>query len=188
MPGRDVDTALRVVHDLTQSLWLGGATMGAIAIDAAASTAAASAGGGETDRLAGADRAWRRWHRVSNPAIAAHLIAGIGLTVANKGRLTAQAGGVRTTVLRSALTGVALAAEVSARKAGVALAQHRSGPPGSAAGHDEDAAAMRRRLAVAQWATVASTAAMIAVGSRMGEQQRPRELLRGVRSRLGLAA
>jgi hypothetical protein len=179
VPDRDLDTALRVVHDLTQSLWLGGATMGAISIDAAASTAP-----DRTARIAGVDRAWRRWHKVSTPAIAAHLAAGLGLTIANKGRLVAQAGGSRTTALRTALTGVALASEVAARRTGARIGEQAERPE-----VDEDALrSLQRRLKVAQWATVVSTATMIGVGSRMSEQQRPRELVRGIASRLGIAA
>lgn len=179
MPDRDVDTALRVVHDLTQSLWLGGATMGAISIDAAASVAP-----DEPARVAGVDRAWRRWHKVSTPAIAAHLVAGLGLTIANRGRLAAQAGGPRTMVLRTALTGVALTSEVAARRTGARIGEHAGEP-------EADPAALRsleRRLRIARWATVGSTAAMVGVGARMGEQQRPRELLRGIATRLGIAA
>jgi hypothetical protein len=185
VPDRDVDTALRVIHDLTQSIWLGGATMGAVSIDAAASAAPDTRG-----RIDGVDRGWRRWHRISTPAIAAHLVAGAGLTYANKGRLTAQAGGGRTVAVRTALTGVALASEVTARRLGRRVGERaQTGSVTDATGApDQELAALQRKLRVAQWATVASTAAMISAGSRMGEQQRPRELLRGVTARLGLAA
>jgi uncharacterized membrane protein len=186
MPDRDVDLALHVVHDLTQSIWLGGALMGAVSIDAAASAAT-----DDRSRTEGVDRAWRRWHRISTPAIAAHLVAGVGLTVANKGRLTAQRGGMRTVLLRSALTGAALASEVAARKVGQRIGERSTQvetAPDTVGVRDEELEKLERRLTLAQWATVATTAAMIGVGARMEEQQRPRELLRGVASRLGLAA
>ncbi len=180
MPGRDLDTALHTLHDLTQSVWLGGALMGATSIDAAASV-----GNDVTARVTGADRAWRRWHRVSTPAIAAHLVAGVGLTYANKGRLGAETGGGRTVAVRSALTGAALLAELSARRIGRQLGERAAAGDGDT---DVEVAALHRKLKTTQWATVATTAAMIAVGSRMEEQQRPRELVRGLATRLGLAA
>lgn len=186
MADRDTDTALHVLHDLTQGIWLGGAAMGAVAIDAAASAA-----GDDRARIAGVDRAWQRWHRISTPAIAAHLAAGTGLTLANKGRLTAQRGGGRTVAVRIALTGAALAAEVTSRTLGRRIGQRVAElDAGGAEGEleDDQLRQLERQLTLAQWATVATTAAMVAVGSRMEEQQRPRELIRGVAARLGLAA
>lgn len=185
MADRDLDTALHVLHDLTQGIWLGGAAMGAIAIDPAASAA-----DGDRARISGVDRAWRRWHRVSTPAIAAHLLAGTGLTLANKGRLTAQRGGGRTVLVRITMTGAALAAEVAARRLGRRIGQRVDelgpGEPQEQL-RDAELETLERRLTLAQWATVATTAAMVGVGSRMEEQQRPRELIRGVAARLGMA-
>jgi uncharacterized membrane protein len=183
VPGRDVDTALRIVHDLTQSVWLGGALMGATVLDAAA-----SATGEDTSQVEGVDRAWSRWQRISTPAIAAHLVAGVGLSLANRGRMSVQAGATRTMVARTALTGVALATELTSRRLGQRIGEQagRSGPPSDERGQEIER--LQRQLTVAQWSNVAAVATMIAVGSRMGEQQRPRELARGIASRLGLAA
>lgn len=186
MPGRDVDTALRIVHDLTQSIWLGGATMGAVALDAAA-----QAGPDQAAQIAGLDRAWSRWHRISTPTIVAHLVAGVGLTIANRDRLVAQSGAARTTLWKTAFTGAALASEIAARKLGARIGQQTPGATTStdpADLRDQTPDASRRRLTAIQWTTVASAAAMVAVGARMGEQQRPRELRRGIAARLGLAA
>jgi hypothetical protein len=183
VPGRDVDTAIRIAHDLTQGIWLGGALMGATALDAAASSAP------DTEaRIAAIDRAWRRWHRISTPTIVAHLVAGLGLTLANKGRLTSQAGAARTTALRTALTGAAVATEATSRRVGASIGRHRSAAPDEVGVEDDTLAVLQRRLKVAQWANVVTVATMIGVGARMGEQQRPRELLRGFASRLRLAA
>lgn len=186
MPGRDTDTALRIVHDLTQSVWFGGALMGAYALDEATSIAPDHA-----SRIRGLDRAWTRWQKVSTPAIAMHLAAGVGLTLANRGRLSTQAGASRTVAIRTALTGVTLLTEMTTRRLGRRLGEH---PPRIRTSTDpvdvidETARDLQRKLAMAQWANVTATAAMVAVGSRMGEQQRPRELTRGIASRLRLAA
>jgi xanthine/uracil permease len=183
VPGRDVDTALRIVHDLTQSVWLGGALMGATVLDDAASSA-----GDDAARIAGIDRAWSRWHRISTPAIAAHLIAGVGLSLANRGRLSAQAGATRTMVARTALTGVALATEAASRRIGRHIGEHTGGSGTPEGDPGQQVERLQRQLTVAQWSNVAAVATMIAVGSRMGEQQRPRELARGIARRLHLAA
>jgi uncharacterized membrane protein len=183
VPGRDVDTALRIVHDLTQSVWLGGALMGATVLDAAASST-----GDDRTQVAGVDRAWSRWQRISTPAIAAHLVAGTGLSLANRGRLAVQAGATRTMLARTALTGVALATELTTRRLGERIGAQAL-PSDTTAGQSEpEVDRLQRQLTVAQWSNVVAVATMIAVGSRMGEQQRPRELARGIASRLGLAA
>jgi uncharacterized membrane protein len=186
VPGRDVDTALRIVHDLTQSIWLGGALMGATVLDTAASSAGDD--GSRVEGVEGVDRAWSRWQRISTPAIAAHLLAGVGLSLANRGRLSVQAGATRTMVARSALTGVALATELTSRRLGRRIGE-QAGPERTPVDErGQEVERLQRQLTVAQWSNVLAVATMIAVGSRMGEQQRPRELARGIASRLGLAA
>lgn len=186
MPTRNVDTAIRVAHDLTQSVWLGGALMGATALDTAAARLP-----DQRDRVEAIGEAWSRWQRVSTPTIALHMLAGVGLTYANKGRLAAQRGGGRTTAVRTALTGLALGTELTSRFLGASVASEvaRGGEARSLQDGGEDRTqARQRQLKLAQWANVAVLATMVAVGSRMGEQQRPRELARGVASRLGIAA
>jgi hypothetical protein len=182
----DNDTTLRAVHDVTQSVWLGGALMGAVAIDAATRAVP-----NPSSRIHVAGAAWQAWHRVSTPAIAIHLLAGAGLTVTNGGRLIAQEGAETTMAIRTGLTGGALLAELTARRLGATLGARHATVRGSttpATATDEETAKLQKRLRRAQWTTVALTAAMVAVGARMGEEQRPRALLRGVADQLGLAA
>lgn len=182
------DTTLtRTIHDVTQAAWFGGALMGAVAIPAAGRAVADDRQGVRI-----AEAAWTAWQPVSTTAIATHLVAGAGMTWANKGRLAGQSGATRTTLAKTGLTLAAVATDVWARRLGAALSDGADAiPTGTAQArpeHDERDDATRRRLRVAQWATVALTGAVIALGARMGEQQRPRSLARGLADRLGLAA
>jgi hypothetical protein len=181
------DTITRTIHDVSQAAWFGGALMGAISIPATRRAA-----GDAQQGIRIADEAWTAWQPVSTTAIATHLIAGAGMTWANKGRLTAQAGAKRTTALKTGLTLAAMATDAWARRLGSALSDEvdrdTAGTAQPRPEADERADATRKRLRLAQWATVALTGAVVALGARMGEQQRPRNLVRGLTDRLGLAA
>lgn len=202
------NTLIRSIHDLTQAAWFGGALMGAVAIDEAAATMPDA-----QSQVRASDAAWTTWQPISTAAIGAHLVTGLGMTYANKGRLAAQSGALRTTAIRTGLTLAAVAAEGCARRLGAKISQHEPGaatdtpdtttvgttdtPGTTTVGADDapdtdsgsdDRDAMRRKLKAAQWSVVGLTGAVIALGARMGEQQRPRTLVRGVAERLGLAA
>lgn len=181
------NTPIRTVHDLTQAAWFGGALMGAVSIPAARRAA-----GDDRRGMRIAEEAWMAWQPISTTAIAAHLIAGAGMSWANKGRLAAQAGATTTTLVKTGLTFAAVATDVWARRLGAELSDATDDRPGGTAQprpeSDERNDTTQRRLRVAQWATVALTGAVIAVGARMGEQQRPRSLARGLADRLGIAA
>lgn len=181
------NTLTRTIHDVTQAAWFGGALMGAVSIPAARRAVADERRGVQV-----ADEAWMAWQPISTTAIATHLIAGLGLTWANKGRLAAEAGAKRTTLAKTGLTFAAMATDAWSRRLGAELSDEvdalPSGPATARPEYAERTDATRRRLRIAQWSTVALTGAVIAVGARMGEQQRPRSLARGIADRLGLAA
>lgn len=180
-------TLTRTIHDVTQAAWFGGALMGAVSIPA---TRRAVSDARQGVRVA--DEAWTAWQPISTTAIATHLVAGAGMTWANKGRLAAEAGAKRTTLLKTGLTFAAMATDAWSRRLGSALSDEAEQLPAGTAqprtGSDERSDATRKRLRLAQWSTVALTGAVIALGARMGEQQRPRTLARGIAARLGLAA
>ena len=181
------NTFVRAVHDVTQAAWFGGSLMGAVAIDSATRAVP-----DPTVRLEVADNAWKAWHRVRTPMLLAHLAAGAGMIYANKGRLTAQRGATTTTVMRTVVTGAAICSESCAQSLGRRLAQSPSetveGSTTPMEGTDDRIAATQRRLRMAQWTTVALTGAIVVLGAKMGEQQRPTNVLRGAMDRLGLAA
>lgn len=181
------NTLIRTVHDLTQAAWFGGALMGAVSIPAARRAA-----GDDRRGIRVAEEAWTAWQPISTTAIATHLIAGAGMSWANKARLTTQGGATATTLVKTGLTVAAVASDVWARRLGAELSHATDDRPGGTAQprpeSDERTDTTRARLRLAQWATVALTGAVIASGARMGEQQRPRSLVRGLADRLGRAA
>lgn len=180
------NTLVRSIHDLTQAAWFGGALMGAIAIDAAAKTMP-----DEAARVDAANAAWTAWQPVSTAAIATHLLAGLGMTYANKGRLAAQPGALRTTMVKTGLTFAAVALDAYARRLGAEVSEHEpvtsAEDPTAPAPVSDHRGSLRRKLKAAQWGVVGLTGAVIVVGAQMGEQQRPRTLVRGIADRLGLA-
>lgn len=180
-------TITRTIHDVTQAAWFGGALMGAVSIPATR-----RAVDDERQGVRVADEAWTAWQPISTTAIATHLVAGLGMSWANKARLAAETGAMRTTALKTGLTLAAVATDAWSRRLGAELSDGTGAlPTGSATARPEEATrrdATRKRLRMAQWTTVALTGAVIALGARMGEQQRPRSLARGIADRLGLAA
>lgn len=164
------NTFVRSVHDLSQAAWFGGALMGAVAIEAAARAA--------PDPTAVADAAWSTWHPVSNSAIVAHLVAGLGLTWANKGRIAGQRNAATVTAAKTGITLAALGVEAHSRRLGRELSE--TADEGSDVERQEREQALRR----SQWALVALTGAVIAIGARMGEQQRPSQFAAGIADRL----
>lgn len=153
------NTFLRVVHDLSQAAWFGGALRGAIETDTAP------------------DPARSGWQPITNAAIAAHLAAGLGLTFANKGRITIQRGAATVTAVKTGLTVAALGMELYSRRV--------AGEPSELAddGSTDRQEARERASKMSRWSLVALTGAVIAVGARMGEQQRPSQLAAGISDR-----
>ncbi len=180
-------TVVRIVHDLTGAAWFGGTLFGALSVDAASRKAP-----DPMTRLDVAEGAWTRWQRVSTPMILAHLIAGSVLTVGNRKRLAGQRGAGRTTTAKAAVTGLALCSELTSRRLGRQLGTRSSDPVAGSTTPSgptpEPTARVQKRLRTSQRATVALTAANVALTARMGEQQRPGQLVRGIVGRLNPAA
>lgn len=164
MPGKN--TAVRSLHDLGLAAWFGGSLMGAVSIEGAADTVS-----GLDDRVQIADAGWSRWQPYDAVAIAAHLAGGLGLLLANQGRVATQPGARATTALKTALTGVALGLSVHNKRRGKQVARHRRP-------HDQ------RRLRWGQCALPVATGALVVLAAEQGEQQRPTSLLRAQASRL----
>lgn len=91
-------TLLRSAHDLGAAAWFGGSLAGVISINGTASDART------TERTRYAADGWARWAPVSVAAIGAHLVGGLGLINANRGRLRGQRGAMANTIVKSALT------------------------------------------------------------------------------------
>jgi hypothetical protein len=177
------NTVSRSLHDLGLAAWFGGSLMGAVGLNGAAADVEEP-----EQRLRVANAGWNRWTPVNLAGIAAHLAGGTVLLGANKGRAASQQGVARATVVKTALTGAALAATAWSRALGAKLDQADEVPVegGTDPSIDtpEDVAKAQRQLKVLQWVIPALTGAVLVLNARMGEQQRPAQVTGGLLGRL----
>jgi hypothetical protein len=177
------NTVSRSLHDLGLAAWFGGSLMGAVGLNGAAAQVEEP-----NQRLRVADAGWNRWTPVNLAGIAAHLAGGAVLLGANKGRVAGQQGVASATVVKTALTGAALAATAWSRALGAKLDQAGEVPVEGgtepSAATPEGVAKAQRQLRVLQWVIPALTGAVLVVNARMGEQQRPAQVSGGLLGRL----
>jgi hypothetical protein len=177
------NTVSRSLHDLGLAAWFGGSLMGAVGLNGAAAEVEEP-----KQRLRVANAGWNRWTPVNLAGIAAHVAGGAVLLGANKGRVASQQGVARATVVKTALTGAALAATAWSRALGAKL--NEAGEVPVDGGTDpsidtpEDVAKAQRQLKVLQWVIPALTGAVLVLNARMGEQQRPAQVTGGLLGRL----
>jgi hypothetical protein len=177
------NTVSRSLHDLGLATWFGGSLMGAVGLNGAAAQVQEP-----KQRLRVASSGWNRWTPVNLAGIAAHLAGGAVLLGANKGRVASQQGVGQATVVKTALTGAALAATAWSRALGTKLDQAGEIPVegGTDPSGDtpQDVAKAQRQLKVLQWVIPALTGAVLVLNARMGEQQRPAQVTGGLLGRL----
>ena len=177
------NTVSRSLHDLGLATWFGGSLMGAVGLNGAAAEVEEP-----KQRLRVATAGWNRWTPVNLAGIAAHVAGGAVLLGANKGRVASQQGVAQATVVKTALTGAALAATAWSRALGAKLNEAGEVPVegGTDPGIDtpEDVAKAQRQLKVLQWVIPALTGAVLVLNARMGEQQRPAQVTGGLLGRL----
>jgi hypothetical protein len=177
------NTVSRSLHDLGLATWFGGSLMGAVGLNGAAAQVQEP-----KQRLRVATAGWNRWTPVNLAGIAAHLAGGAVLLGANKGRVAGQQGVAQATLVKTALTGAALAATAWSRALGAKL--NEAGEVPVDGGTDpsidtpEDVAKAQRQLKVLQWVIPALTGAVLVLNARMGEQQRPAQVTGGMLGRL----
>jgi hypothetical protein len=180
------NTIARSLHDLGLAAWFGGSLMGAAGLNGAAAVVDDPA-----QRLRVANRGWARWTPLNLAGIAAHLAGGAVLTGSNKARLVAQKGTAGATTVKTTLTLAALAATAYARLLGARLERAGEAPVQGGTTPDpatpEEVAGAQRQLTALQWVIPALTGALLVANARMGEQQRPNQVARGVLGRLPLA-
>ena len=183
------NTVSRSLHDLGLATWFGGSLMGAVGLNGAVAQVEEP-----KQRLRVANAGWNRWTPVNLAGIAAHVVGGAVLLAANKGRVASQQGVASATVIKTALTGAALAATAWSRALGAKLEEAGEVPVegGTDPSGDtpQDVAKAQRQLKVLQWVIPALTGAVLVLNARMGEQQRPAQVTGGLlgRLRLGRAA
>ena len=177
------NTVSRSLHDLGLATWFGGSLMGAVGLNGAAADVEEP-----RQRLRVATAGWNRWTPVNLAGIAAHVAGGAVLLGANKGRVASQQGVAKATVIKTALTGAALAATAWSRALGAKLEEAGEVPVegGTDPSGDtpQDVAKAQRQLKVLQWVIPALTGAVLVLNARMGEQQRPAQVTGGLLGRL----
>jgi hypothetical protein len=177
------NTVSRSLHDLGLATWFGGSLMGAVGLNGAAAEVEEP-----KQRLRVANAGWNRWTPVNLAGIAAHVAGGAVLLGANKGRVASQQGVAQATVVKTALTGAALAATAWSRALGAKLEEAGEVPVegGTEPSGDtpQDVAKAQRQLKVLQWVIPALTGAVLVLNARMGEQQRPAQVTGGLLGRL----
>lgn len=165
------NTILRSIHDLSLATWLGGDLMGAVGLNGAVAQAK-----DPTERLRLSAVGWGRWTPVAAAAISANAASGLGLILANKGRLAVQQEARWNTIAKTALTAVAAGLSIYrgqlARKIG--RMSHEGAPGVTEPGPhtSPELARAQRNLKIYQWLTPALTGAIVVLGSQQGEQQR----------------
>jgi hypothetical protein len=177
------NTVSRSLHDLGLATWFGGSLMGAVGLNGAAADIEEP-----KQRLRVANAGWNRWTPVNLAGIAAHVAGGAVLLGANKGRVAGQQGVAQATVVKTALTGAALAATAWSRALGAKLEEAGEVPVNGGTDPSidtpEDVAKAQRQLKVLQWVIPALTGAVLVLNARMGEQQRPAQITGGLLGRL----
>jgi hypothetical protein len=176
------NTVARALHDLGLAAWFGGSLMGATGVNGAAAVVQ-----DPSQRLRVANSGWARWTPLNLAGIVAHLAGGAVLTGANKGRLAGQQGVGATSTVKTALTLAALGTTAYARVLGKRLESAgdvpvEGGTTPNPATPDEVARA--QRLTALQWVIPALTGALLVINARMGEQQRPTQVTKGLVQRL----
>jgi len=167
-----IDDAARILDTVGLAAWFGGSLVGAVAL------AKASDGGD----LEYENEVWRRWSPLQTGAIAAHLAGSVKLATTNKGRLAAQRGVPSVAIVKGVCTVGALGATVYASRLGREV--HREEQDRGDAERSAEGSEKLRRLRKVQAVVPVLTGAMLVADARLGEQQRPTEVLKGVAQRL----
>jgi hypothetical protein len=173
------DTLSRSMHDLGLAAWSGGTLANAVALNQAAGHAHDARSTGAV-----ANAGWDRWTPVNGAAIGVHLLGSVGLLLGNRSRILGQQGVGSMSLVKTALTGAALAATGYARVLGRTVSDHERVPAESGtAPTDEtpdEVARAQRQLRLLQWAVPALSGAVVVVNAYAGEQQRATEQARGL--------
>ncbi|WP_030723563.1 hypothetical protein [Streptomyces sp. NRRL F-2580] len=172
------NTVWRSMHDVGLAAWFGGSLMGAVGLNGAAKGHSDS----WRDNARIASTGWAKWTPVSAVSIAAHLVGGSGLLAANASRVATQQGVAASTVAKTVLTGIALAATAYARMLGkkIELASSQDPQDAEEAAAPLDTAKAERQLSYAQWVVPAVTGGLLILNALHGEQQRPEQQAQGM--------
>jgi uncharacterized membrane protein len=159
-------TIVRATHLLTSAAWFGGSLAGAAALNPAARV-----GEDARERADIADEGWRRWGPIQGAAIGLHLLSGVAILADNRRRVLGHRQTAAAVVLKTALTGTAIALSAEAYRSGAELgdALERADTDTAAQKQARD---LTRRMSWLLWATPATTAGLLVLDAYLGEQQR----------------
>ncbi len=174
---------IRSLHDLGLAAWTGGSLMGAVGLNAAASSLA-----DPRQRSRAATAGWSRWAPVNAAAIGAHLVGATGQLVTDWPRVRSQQGVARSSAIKTATTGVGLGVAVWSgllnRKMDKAGAVPVTGATEAALSTPPEVARTLRQLKLVQWLNPAVGLALIALSDWQSQQQRASEVAKGRVQRL----
>ncbi len=169
-----LSTAIRATHLVTNAAWFGGSLFGAVGLNPAARRA-----GSTREQVDMSGEGWERWGPVQGAAIGLHLLSGLGILADNKNRTMRHRPTREAVVVKTVLTGAALASTAGAYVFGERLGQLRGSDTdakgeiaATPSGREEQARTAERQLAWLQWATPAATGALLVLDAYLGEQQR----------------
>lgn len=177
------NTFSRSLNDIGLAAWFGGTLANAVALNPAAAEADSSSGVGSV-----ANTGWDRWTPVNAAAIGATLAGSTGLLIANRGRVAGQSGVAGAAMLKTGLVVAALGVTAYSRVLGKRVSEHTAVPAQSgtepAATTPPAVADAQRQLHLLQWVVPAITGAIIVVDAKLGEQQRPANVIEGIAARI----
>jgi hypothetical protein len=177
------ELAWRSLHDLGLASWFGGSVFGTVALPhpEAAATEIDARSTVQSAERAVESSTWQRWSPVVTASMATHLVGGAGLLLWNRGRHRHQKGVAATSAVKAGLTVTAVALTIGAAAEGYRSEERRRRIEESA-----DKSLLRdqeradRLMRVVGALIPATTGALVVLGALEGEQQRPREMVRGV--------
>lgn len=166
----------RTMHDIGLAAWFGGSLMGATALNRAAGDVSEP-----KERSRVADAGWKAWTPINLAAIGAYTVGGTMLIGANKGRIAGQKGVAGTTMVKAILSATAMGATAYARLLGEKMIREGDVPVADGTTPNQSTppavGAAQRQLTILQWAIPLQVGLLIALGAKMGEQQRPKKVL-----------
>lgn len=173
----------RSIHDLTAGAWFGGSLMGAVGLNGATAEAK-----DPTERTRLSSLGWKKWAPVQTAAFAAHLGAGIPLTLGNKGRLASQHGVMRLSVYKAVVTlvgaAVTLYAGMVGRKVDMLSGEGAEGATEPSPSSSEELASAQKQLKILQWTIPVFAGWVMVLGAKEGEMQRVENVALGLKKAL----
>lgn len=165
----------RSVHDLTAGAWFGGSLMGAVGLNGATAEAKDPA---ERTRLS--SLGWKKWTPVQAGALGAHLVSLVPILLNNKGRFAAQRGVMRWSWIKAGVTaagaGATLYSGILGKKVDDLSGEGARGATEPSPTASPELQKAQKQLRVVQWVVPVLSGAVIVLGTKHGELQRPQNL------------